>query len=318
MKTLFKSVIGAAVLTGGSISPVCSQESAGERIGEPIPAFIASLPDSQAATSDRDGYASLSAGIGFPASTGALRGRVGPGIGIFPDYEGADDYSVNALPLVDIGKPGAFFLTGADINTNDGLASAGVTIFHVTYTGKSGHNAQLLMGPLARVHGGRDEDDNRALDGLGDIDKSAGVGGFMALNAGPWAANLIAVPQDAGDGRDGFLVTFDATYITSFSDDLTLSTGLSTSWADDDYMQGYFGVTDAQTTRAGLAQFDSEAGFKDAGIQLKATYTLSKHWVVDGQVGYWRLLNDAADSPLVEDEGSVNQVRSLIGLSYRF
>ena len=46
------------------------------------------------------------------------------------------------------------------------------------------------------------------------------------------------------------------------SDKLTISPGLSICWADDDYMQGFFGVTNTQASRSGLRRFENEAGFK--------------------------------------------------------
>lgn len=296
MKLLLNIGMAAAILSTISMSPAFSQEASGER----------------------PGGRSLSVGIGFPNIAEPLRGRVGVGISALPDYEGSDDYSAAAFPLIDIEKPGTFFVKGASINTNDGLASAGITVFHITYSGESNHNTQLLFGPLIRVYRGRDEDDNEILNDMGNIDASAGVGGFMTLSSGPLWFNLAAATQDAGDNNDGLLVTLDAAYTSSVSNQLALSSGLSTSWADDDYMQGYFGVTNTQAANTGLTQFNGKAGFKDIGVNFRATYTLSKQWIIDGQVGYWRLLNDAADSPIVDKEGSANQVRGLVGLSYQF
>lgn len=273
---------------------------------------------SQEVTQERQDDRTLSVGIGFPDMPEPISGRAGLGIGAFPDYEGSEDYAVTLLPLADVEKPGAFFVKGASINPNDGLASAGMTIFHATYSDASGHRTQLLAGPLIRAHGGRDEDDNDSLDGLGDIDASVGVGGFLKLSTGPLLFNLAAAPQDAGDDNDGLLVTFDAAYTASVNDHLTLTSGLSTSWADDDFIQGYFGVTNTQAASTGLEQFDSEAGLKDVGVNFKATYALPNAWVIDGQVGYRRLLNDAADSPIVDKDGSANQMQGLVGLSYQF
>ena len=44
-------------------------------------------------------------------------------------------------------------------------------------------------------------------------------------------------------------------------------------------------------------------------------------WVMEiiqavGQIDYGRLLGDAADSPLVDREGSANQVSGVLGVSY--
>lgn len=83
-------------------------------------------------------------------------------------------------------------------------------------------------------------------------------------------------------------------------------------------MQSYFGITDTQATRSGYSRYDSNAGVKDMGLHVKTSYPISQDWIFEAQIGYWRLLNDAADSPIVKDEGSVNQFRGLLGLSFKF
>jgi len=296
IKSLLKIVIGAIVITIYSVTPAFSQELVDEVVG------------------DRK----LSVGLGFPDSSLKFQGNIGFGVGLVPEYEGSDDFNVMALPLVDIRKPGVFFIKGSSINPNDGLASAGITILHISYLEKSSLSAQLVMGPFVRFQGGRDEDDSKVLNGLGDIDPSAGLGGFMEFTAGPLLANVTISSQDVGDDKDGLLATLYAKYAISISDKLTISPGLSTSWADNEYMQGFFGVTDTQAARSGLPRFDSESDFKDIGVQLHTSYALSKRLLIDSQVGYWRLLNDAADSPIVNNEGSTNQIRGIIGLSYCF
>ncbi len=68
----------------------------------------------------------------------------------------------------------------------------------------------------------------------------------------------------------------------------------------------------------GLAAFDGGSGFKDVGLQIEASYAVSDNWALNGQAGYQRLLTDAADSPLVDQEGSADQFLALIGVTYRF
>lgn len=298
MKILHSIVISTIITIINVSSPVFSQENT----------------DNDEITNKR----SLSVGIGFPDYSQPSQAKIGFGIGPFPEYEGSDDYVATAMPLIDIREQGAYFIKGASINTNDSLLSAGLTLLHFSYSENSTRRMQIVMGPLVRAYGGRDENDSDVLNGLGDIDRSVGIGGFIEFTAGDWLANLSVSPQDVGNDNDGTLATFDIAYTTSIKDDLKLSTGLSTSWANDDYMQGYFGVTDAQATQSGLSRFDSESGFKDVGLHMKASYSVSPSWSLEGQLGYWQLLNDAADSPIVKDEGSADQVRGLVGLSYKF
>ncbi|HHB77571.1 MAG TPA: MipA/OmpV family protein [Desulfobulbus sp.] len=272
---------------------------------------------SQETDSEKDGAGALVVGVGFPEDTQEFQGYIGVGAGVFPEYEGADTFTLTALPLMEIGKPGAFFLRGAGINLNDGIASAGLAVFHVSYT-NNGQNAHFLMGPLLKVNIGRDEDDSDQLDGLGDIDPSIGVGGFMEVKVGSWMAGMTVAPQDAGDDNNGLLVTFDTRYVVSISNNLTIAPVMSASWADDNYMQGFFGITPTQAAHSGLSTYDAEGGIKDVGLQLHMSCDLSTHLSLKGQMGYWRLLNNAADSPIVRDAGSDNQFRALSGLTYRF
>lgn len=264
-----------------------------------------------------EGRGQLSLGLNIPDSLKDFHGRIGLGVGGFPEYEGSDEYGVRALPLVDIRHPKFLFLKGASSDTNNGLASAGWTFLHLSYSKTSGSEAWLSLGPLVRYRGGRDEDDADALEGLDDVDGSVEVGGFMEASAGPWSLD-VTVAQDVSDGHDGLLVAFGVKYSAQLGDNLTISAGPTASWASEHYMQSFFGITGGQAARTGFAIFNAEEGFKDVGLQVRTSYVLSKHWVLDGQLGYWHLLGDAADSPLVEAAGSDHQIRGLVGLAYRF
>ena len=260
----------------------------------------------------------VSAGIGFPDFQKSFQGHFGLGVDLTPDYEGSDDIDVKAFPLTEIRKPGMFFLQGAGINYNEGQASAGVTVFHLSYSDEDEDKGMFLIGPLVRYYSGRDEGDNEALAGLGDINSSAGLGVFLEFNSGNWNCNLTAVPREVGDDTDGLLVNLDAKHSVLINEKLTVSPGLSISWVDDDYMQGFFGVTETEAAKSGLRQHDTESGFKDVGINIETSYALSKSLSLLSQVGYWRLLNDASDSPIVDDKGAENQYRGQVGLVFRF
>jgi hypothetical protein len=59
-------------------------------------------------------------------------------------------------------------------------------------------------GPIARYRFGRDEDDNNALDGLGDVNDSIELGGFLKYEIGIWSAGL-TVAQDVAGGHEGLV-----------------------------------------------------------------------------------------------------------------
>jgi len=91
-----------------------------------------------------------------------------------------------------------------------------------------------------------------------------------------------------------------------------------TTWADGDYMRAYFGVSDIQAARTGYGRFDANSGIADVGLDARLNWALTDHWLLFGSVGYSRLTGDAANSPIVDKEGSPDQFRAATGFAYRF
>ncbi len=83
-------------------------------------------------------------------------------------------------------------------------------------------------------------------------------------------------------------------------------------------MSTYFGVSEAGSVRSGLATYTAEGGLKDIGVQATMTYQLTDRWGLVGRASYTRLLGDAANSPIVQGEGSADQFRGGVGLSFKF
>ena len=83
-------------------------------------------------------------------------------------------------------------------------------------------------------------------------------------------------------------------------------------------MAAYFGVDATNAARSGLREFDADGGLKDAGVLLLARYSFDRTWGLMVLGKFTRLVGDAADSPLVEDEGSENQGMAAALLTYRF
>ena len=88
-------------------------------------------------------------------------------------------------------------------------------------------------------------------------------------------------------------------------------------FASEDYLQTYLGVTPAQAAASGLPVFDPDGGIRGVGLEADFKYRISQRWSVVGEVGYERLVLDAAESPIAE-LGSENQFAAALGLTYRF
>lgn len=223
---------------------------------------------------------------------------VGGAAGVGPDYEGADSYEAVALPFFELSWRDRIFVGLDGIRALNPLTE------------------NIRIGPLLSYDGGRDEDDNDDLEGLGDVDGSVTLGIVAEVEFGPYQFD--ARVEKAIDGHTGWLAALAASRNFQLSERLNLGLALKTSLADDDYMNDFFGITAMQSRRSGLSRFDADAGFKDVGVGLSLDYALTDHWLLFASGGYARLLGDAADSPLVEDRGSADQFSAMLGGAYRF
>lgn len=231
--------------------------------------------------------------------------RIGAGALYQPEYEGSDEYEVSPAPLLMINYRDLVFLRGTTLGANA-----------FTWQGPR-ESDKLQVGPLVRYQFGRDEDDSDDLRGMGDIDDSVELGGFITYSIGAWSTGLTLF-QDISDSHDGFTAKFNVGHRHSFSPKLRLRSELYTTWADENYTQTYFGVTAVQAARSGMRRYQAEGGIKDVGLTLDLDYSLTQNWGLTGRLGFKRMLGDAADSPLVEDRGSANQLTTGLFLSYRF
>ncbi len=257
-------------------------------------------------------------GIGIPLTID-FSGHIGQAVGMRPDYQGSNDTSGIVLPLVDIRQEGFLFIRGASVNQNEGYGSIGWNALNFGYKEHGKRKFGLSLGPMIRFNPGRHENDNSALNGLGDIDNNLGTGGFIEARANDWLVDVSATSQKTGKKEDGLLVVFRSSIICRINKRFSITPAVFTSWGNKDYMQGFYGVDSTQATRSGLMQFNAESGLKDVGFQLSTTYSLSGNFLLNGQVGYQRLLNGAADSPIVDNNnGSRGQISALFGMAYRF
>lgn len=224
---------------------------------------------------------------------------LGAGAALVPEYEGADDLEVKPIPVIDITWNNRVFF-----NSENGL---GVYVLKTE---------TAFLAASVSSSSGRDEDDSDHLEGLGDIDGSPQGRIFAGYDLGTIRL-IAALSRDFGgsDGSDGLLIDFGAVTNRSLTERLTMTAGVSATWADDEYMKTYFGVNQHQSQRSGLRQFEAGAGFKRVDLSVGATYQLTTHWGLGASAGVGTLLGDAADSSVTEDK-----VQPFVGIatSYTF
>lgn len=226
---------------------------------------------------------------------------VGLGAGLAPEFEGSDDHE---------GFPVIFLNVKWDNNRSLSMMGA---------TGR----INLLPHPVFRAGlameyiGERDDVDNAAVDALADVDSSFMVGGFLGFDCNRWNAS-VELMTDLADGNDGAIARFRGGYGMPINQVMNLNIQAFTTWADDDYMESYFTVTSAGSLASGLNTYTAESGIKDVGLNLSLHYTPWQQWGVMGLCSYKKLLGDARDSPIVDNEGDDGQAAIGAMVTYRF
>lgn len=225
---------------------------------------------------------------------------IGGGGLLSPDYDGSDDYEVRALPYVS-----AKYSDWLSFSVPDGLK--------LTAINENGFRA----GVLASYRFDRDEDDNVALRGLGDIDGTVELGGFAEYKFDALKLGL-DVRQGLSDDT-GLLATLSLRHESRIGP-ARISIGPQMTWGDDEYMQTYFGITPAQAAAStlGYAPYVAESGIRSYGLGFSAFTPVSDNWAITVIAGVSQITGDAADSPLVADEGSDTQYVVGVFAGYSF
>lgn len=222
----------------------------------------------------------------------ALRGGIAGG----PAYPGSDEYEAS---------PDLAFTFGA---LRWGALDVGSGVGTIPEPGVA------FRGAL-RVIGSRKAADYSELAGLEDIDTTVELGFGLIYRDINW--EVFGEVRRGFGGHEGVTGTLGADLVFRPDDRWTITAGPRINFGDDDYASTYFGVTAAEAGASRFAAFNAEGGTLGAGVLVQASYQIDNNWALQGAVGYEKLLNDAADSPITR-LGSDDQWTIRIGLSRAF
>lgn len=243
---------------------------------------------------------------------------VGGGPAYVPSYEGSDDYLITGNPILR-GSYG-----GVDFEL------AGTTFSADVFANPNDAQVNLLFGPAVRVNLNRTRRiTDPVVAALGKKDIAVEAGGFAGI-----AINGVTNPYDTLTARvdvvtditgehDGTLITPSIGFATPLSTALYSFVSIEATHASDNYMDSFFSVTPAGTLASGLPTYSAGGGWKNYAVTAGLTYDLSGD-LRDGGLGlfvggsYARLLNDAADSPIVSLRGDRDQWFASAGVTYAF
>jgi len=203
-----------------------------------------------------------------------------------PLYDGAERYRVEAGPVINIRYEDIAFAS-----VGEGL---GVNIVR-----GDNYRAGIALGyDLGREA----SDDLDHLRGLGDIGRAPVVKLFASyVISKEFPLVLRADLRQFVGGADGAIGDIGAYMpLPGSSKTLFMFMGPSVTFADHLYLQKEFGVTPAQATASGYAQYETHAGLNAAGLGFSATRFVSAHWLISIDTAIDHLLGSAGQSPLIQ------------------
>ncbi|MCE0505976.1 MipA/OmpV family protein [Roseivivax sp. GX 12232] len=227
-------------------------------------------------------------GSDAPALSFTLRGGVASG----PAYFGAEEYEV---------KPDIGF----------GLQSANIGPLRFGDPDPQAEKTGLGLRGSFRYIAARDASEHDLLTGLDDIDAAVELG----LGLGYASEHFMAFAdlRQGFGGHTGVVAEAGADAIFRASPELTLTAGPRVLFGNGEYTDTYFGVSGSEASALNPA-YDADGGLVSAGMEFGAIYQIDENWGVETAVTWDRYMNDAADSPIV-DNGRRDDWGARVGLT---
>lgn len=221
---------------------------------------------------------------------------------VLPTFDGAKDFNWTAFPVFQVRRAG----TNASFRSpRDGFSFA-------VYDDNN-----FRVGPTGKIKRYRHEGDDAALRGLGNVDWTVELGGFVEYWVAPWLRTRAELRNGIG-GHHGLVADFSADAVYNFAPQWTLAGGPRMTLASSAAVDPYFSISAAQSVASGLPVYTAKGGVRSYGAGAQLRYAFNPRWETYTYVEYERLTGNAANSPLVTVRGTRDQVAAGLGLTYSF
>lgn len=219
---------------------------------------------------------------------------LGAAVTAAPQYLGSDETAYYLFPAVDavyhFSQHSRFYagsINGIGLETSD-----------------AGFTAGLAIGYRYGLYGADDFaldfDKPHQLDGITDPGSTATVRPYLKTNNPDWNLKL-EYEKGLGDRNKGALARLQASYDYQLSQQWFGKLALQASWADDVYLNDYFGISLVQA-RPTRRPFVAESGLYNYGVLAEFSYLLTPQNVLFFSAAINEIADDVAQSDLVLDE----------------
>jgi MipA family protein len=213
----------------------------------------------------------------------AWQTTLGLGFGYGSIYQGAAEQEFYFLPVIEAGY---------------GDWSLGFS--GIQYRVINTDELQLGVG-LGYDFGRKDKNLPKRYRGLGDVDGGLTTGVFLNYQPIDLLSLSLDITKSQSDAKS-LLATFGASSnFPLYGNSLLGNVGVSATWANEDHMQGYYGVNASQALRTKLKRFKANSGIEKVSFSTGITYLIDKSWSYNAVAGVEIYQGDAGNSPVTED-----------------
>ena len=233
---------------------------------------------------------------------------VGLAVAVLPDYVGSDDYTFGVAPFARFTLPNSeryFMLNVTELYFN--------VLNHPFYR----------FGPVLNYRFGRDNDvEDPFVKWMQEIDGTFEAGAFFGVD---WKINNdrrnrfvadVELLFDIGDVYNGMNGTVSARYWHPFGQMFDGVIGVAFQFADDKFVNKYFGVNLVDSALSSLPFYQADGGVTNFRVFPGVVMHLSEQWHLAAGLRYQRITGDAEDSPVVSMRGDANQWIVGLGAAY--
>lgn len=155
-----------------------------------------------------------------------------------------------------------------------------------------------------------------------EIDTTVEVGGWFGyeyIHSGRIPYRLrggVNVMTNAGIVYGGARVSANGSLWLPVHPRVLLGVGLGLTWVSGSFNRTCFGVTPEDSAASALPVYSPGSGLQQGTGWLAAVYQIDKHWFAGAMIYMQRVTGSAADSPIVSQRGTRNQLTYGAGIAY--